>query len=309
MTSAPTLPRLGAVVVNYDGGASLLGCVASLRQAGASEIAVVDNGSRDGSLAALADADRAVHLLPQGLNLGYGSGANRGITRLGEIDPDLQLFVVCNPDVEVDPGSLTRLVEVLERRPETAVVGPALYWPSGERYPSARSFPSYLTALAHGLIGMFVPDNPWSRRYRGEQRGDLSGGGEADRSGEPPVDWVSGACFVVRRCAFESVGGFDEGYFMYVEDLDLCWRLRKAGWEIRYVPSARAVHDQGLSAKRRPYRMLAAHHRSTWRFARRRAVGPERLALPAIGAAIGFRLAVAAAREALSGNRRGGPLG
>lgn len=331
--SGPALGRLGAVVVNYEAGPALLTCVASLRRAGVEEIAVVDNGSRDGSLAALAAADPRVRLVPEGRNLGYGTGANRGIERLASLVEGIELFLVCNPDVEVDPGAVTRLVGVLDRRPETAVAGPALYWPSGERYPSARAFPSYTMALAHGLLGMFLPDNPWSRRYRGEQAGAAgrpaseghlaaaaatttastaaTATATATTAGrpagdEPAVDWVSGACFVVRRSAFESVGGFDEGYFMYVEDLDLCWRLRRAGWEVRYVPAARAVHAQGLSANRHPYRMLVAHHRSTWRFARRRASGAERLALPAIAAGIVLRLVAALLQRAFGGNKAAG---
>ena len=91
------------------------------------------------------------------------------------------------------------------------------------------------------------------------------------------ADWVSGAGFLVRRSAFAAVGGFDEAYFMYVEDVDLCWRLHRAGWGVLYVPSARAVHEQGRSTSRRPYRMMAAHHRSILRFAVRSSEGRERL--------------------------------
>jgi N-acetylglucosaminyl-diphospho-decaprenol L-rhamnosyltransferase len=95
---------------------------------------------------------------------------------------------------------------------------------------------------------------------------------------------------LVRRIAFSSVGGFDEAYFMYVEDLDLCWRLRRAGWRVRYVPAGRVLHLQGVSTARHPYKMQLAHHRSTWRFARRSTSGSKRVVLPAVAAGLTVRL-------------------
>ena len=93
---------------------------------------------------------------------------------------------------------------------------------------------------------------------------------------------MSGACFLARRRALEELGGFDESYFMYAEDTDLCWRARRAGWGVAYVPGAVVTHLQGVSTARRPYRMLVAHHRSVFRFATRTERGWRRLALPAM---------------------------
>ena len=290
----PCSRSVGVVVVNYEAGPALIGCVASLRAAGLEEIVVVDNASRDGSLVALAAADSAVELVPEGRNLGYGAAVNAGVERLIKRFGEPESVLVCNPDLELQRDAVDALRLALETADDCAVVGPALYWPSGERYPSARAFPTYGTALAHGLLAQFVPNNRWSRRYRQDELALGATSGE-----HPEVDWVSGACFLVRTRAFLSVGGFDEAYFMYVEDLDLCWRLRRAGWSVRYVPEAHVVHAQGLSASRHPYRMLVAHHASTWRFARRRVVGTERLALPAIGGGIAARLGVSLARQAL----------
>jgi len=104
---------------------------------------------------------------------------------------------------------------------------------------------------------------------------------------------------LVRRVAFMSVGGFDEAYFMYVEDLDLCWRLRRAAWGVAYVPSASVVHEQGVSTQAHPYKMLVAHHASTWRFVRRSVSGSTRTLLPVLGAGISARLALALSREFL----------
>ncbi|MCU1491531.1 MAG: glycosyltransferase [Acidimicrobiaceae bacterium] len=292
-TVVPALVTVAAVVVNYEAGEALLECVASLRAAGVSEIVVVDNGSRDGSLAELAAADPIVRLIPNGRNLGYGQAVNRGAAPL-----EAPYLLVCNPDLRLDPAAPARLAAVLEANSDVAIAAPLVLRPDGERYPSARAFPNYGTALAHALLAQFWPGNRWSRHYRR----DAAGVDEQD------VDWVSGACFLVRRCAFESVGGFDPRYFMYVEDLDLCWRLHRAAWRVRYVPSARVVHEQGRSTSRRPYRMLVAHHVSTWRFARRRAVGSERLLLVVIGPGIVARLVVALVREVISGRRSPSPL-
>ncbi len=279
---APAACRVGAIVVNHDAGPALLACVESLRRAGVGEVVVVDNASTDGSLAALAAADGDVVLLPTGRNLGYGTAVNRGAERAAA-----EYLLVCNPDVVVDEALPQALLAVLDAHGDVALCGPRIDSADGTRYPSARAFPTLGVAIGHAFVGLFRPNNRWSRRYRLED----------DAQDEHDVDWVSGACLLVRRTAFEAVGGFDERYFMYVEDLDLCWRLRRAGWRVRYVPKASAVHLQGVSSARRPYRMLVAHHASTWRFARRSAEGPERLLLPVVGAGLLARLAVALGQQ------------
>jgi N-acetylglucosaminyl-diphospho-decaprenol L-rhamnosyltransferase len=150
----------------------------------------------------------------------------------------------------------------------------------------------------HALLGIFAPDNRFTRSY---QRAELEGSGDSlgdstaagDGTGTELVDWVSGACFVVRREAFEQVGGFDEAYFMYLEDVDLCWRLGQAGWQVRYAPAAEVTHLQGISTDRHPFRMIVEHHRSLLRFASRSSRGWRRLALPLITVGIGIRAVLA----------------
>ena len=284
--SAP--PSLAAVVVNHDGGAGLLACVASLRREGVGEVVVVDNASSDGSLVALAEADPAAVLVPTGRNLGYGAGVNAGAARSGA-----EVLLVCNADVVLCPRSLERLLAVLTSRADLAAVGPRLVSPDGVPYPSAREFPDLLTAAGHAFVSLVRPDNPWTRRYRLAEESTL----EEGLREEGDVDWVSGACLLVRREAFDAVGGFDPRYFMYVEDLDLCWRLGRAGWAVRFVPSAQVVHELGASTSRRPLRMLAAHHVSSYRFAARSLEGWRRLLLPAVGAGLALRFALAATRR------------
>jgi len=302
---APGAGGVAAVVVNRDAGAELLDCVASLRAAGVDEVVVVDNASSDGSLERLAAADHEVVVVPTGRNLGYGRAANLGVARV-----HAELVLVCNPDLVVGHDAVRALERALGSAPDVALAGPTLRNPDGSRYPSARAFPSLVEGAGHALLGRLVPGNRWSRAYTMADRFERAGSPDGP-AGEPiTVDWVSGACFLVRRVAFDSLGGFDERYFMYAEDVDLCWRLGRAGWRVWYVPGAEVVHVQGLSTARSPARMAVAHHVSTWRFARVSARGPARLALPLTAAVLAVRLVAALlaqlGRAALRGGGRGG---
>ncbi|MHB1885173.1 MAG: glycosyltransferase family 2 protein [Acidimicrobiales bacterium] len=281
---------LAAVVVNYNAGHALCACVASLVAEGIGEVVVVDNASKDTSMSDLAREWPQVSAVCSRRNLGFGAGAN-----LGAGSTSAEYLVVCNPDLVVRPGSIAAMVAVLAGAPEVAIVGPMLLDTSGTVYPSGREFPGIGEAVGHGFVGLFWGGNPWTRRYRRI-------GQEQHRSRE--ADWVSGAFFLVRRKAFDQVGGFDERYFMYVEDVDLCWRLRRAGWVVRYEPAAEVVHEQGRSASRHPYAMLAAHHRSMWRFARRTATGWGRALLPVVGAGLCCRLALAWTEHLISPRSR-----
>jgi N-acetylglucosaminyl-diphospho-decaprenol L-rhamnosyltransferase len=286
ISSTPAVALVGvcAVVVNHDAGDALLTCVASLRDAGVSEIVVVDNSSSDGSFARLAEVDKEVVLVPSGANLGYGHGVNLGVKRTtGEV------LLICNPDLTLERGAAEAMVAALKEAPDVAVVGPLILGDNGTRYPSARRFPSLVDAVGHAVLGLLRPDNQVTRRY---QLADSSLATEKD------VDWVSGACMAIRRLAFSSVGGFDPGYFMYVEDLDLCWRLRRAGWRVLYLPAASVTHVGGVSSRRHPYRMLAAHHRSTLRFFSRSSAGGERALVPVVALGLFARLLLAWALEA-----------
>jgi N-acetylglucosaminyl-diphospho-decaprenol L-rhamnosyltransferase len=266
-------PTWAAVVVNFEAGGLLLDCVRSLLAddtAGTPEVVVVDNGSRDGSTATLRDALPEVSVLSPGRNLGYAAAANRGIAATAA-----PVVAVCNADLSVAPGTAAAIVARFDAEPDLAAVGPALRNPDGTQYPSARTHPSPGDALGHGVLGRLFPRNPFTRRYRLLV---------ADRSRSRDVDWVSGAIVFLRRSALESIGGWDEGYFMYMEDVDLCWRLRRLGWRIAYEPAGQVTHVQGASTASHPYRMIVAHHRSAYRFAARWWRGPRRLLLlPAAG--------------------------
>jgi N-acetylglucosaminyl-diphospho-decaprenol L-rhamnosyltransferase len=249
------------VVVTYSPGESLTVFLDTLGRATSRPVRVVmaDNGSVDGAPEAAAAARRA-ELLPTGANLGYGGAANRGAA-LGHGE----WLVVANPDVEWAPGSLDALLDAGRRWERAGALGPMIVSPDGSLYPSARALPSLGRGVGHALLGWFWPANPWTRSYRQE----------ADAPTERVTGWLSGSCLLLRRAAFDEVGGFDDGYFMFFEDLDLCERLAAAGWSSVYVPSARVVHEGGHSWKHSPDAMVRAHHRSAWRYASRRWSGPR----------------------------------
>jgi N-acetylglucosaminyl-diphospho-decaprenol L-rhamnosyltransferase len=286
--SRGTAPEdVSAVIVNYNTRSFLVGCVASLRDQGVAEVVVVDNGSTDGSQAALAAADPAARWLAAGGNIGYGRAAN-----LGAHGCPGRNLLICNPDIVPGPGVVARLSRALDADARLGIVGPRLVNADGSLYPSARSFPSLVDAIGHGALGLVWPRNAFSRRY---QLLDW------DHSEPRKVDWVSGAFFLVRREAWDALGGFDPSYFMYMEDVDLCWRAGRAGWHVGYQPEAEVVHIQGVSADRHPYRMITAHHRSLWRFARRTTAGRRRLLLPVVAFGLAGRVVFACAIRATAG--------
>jgi len=282
---------VSAVIVSYNSRECLPDCVRSLRSEGVADVVVVDNASSDRSVEAVLASDPDVVVVATGANLGFGSGVNRGAeTATGEY------LLVLNPDTVVEPGTVKALSHALDIDARLAAVGPRIESVDGSLYPSVRSFPNLWVASGHAFLGLAWPTNPFTRRYR---MLDWDHGHPA-----ADVDWVSGACMLVRRSAFEAVGGFDERYFMYVEDVDLCWRLGRAGWRIGYEPAGRVVHALGASSRLMPYRMIAAHHRSLLRFATKTSAGARRALLPLVAAGLGLRTGVAWLHHAAGPIRR-----
>ncbi len=286
---------MGAVVVDHDAGGQLEACVRSVLENGAERVVVVENGaagSVDGALAELRTGGSTlpIRIVRPGRNLGYGAGVNRGLAALAD-DPVPEWVLVTNPDLVVHPGALGSLRAALESNPAWAIVGPRIYTDTGSVYPSVRTFPSFTDAAGHALLALFNPENPFTRRYKpGPPQGDLV----------TPAEWVSGSCFLARREALEELGGFDEAYFMYLEDTDLCWRAHQAGWGVGFAGTAAVTHVQGLSTARHPYKMMVAHHRSALRFTFRSTKGWRRAVLPLAVFVLGARMAIAAARLALA---------
>jgi N-acetylglucosaminyl-diphospho-decaprenol L-rhamnosyltransferase len=286
---------IAAVVVDHDTGQLLYDCVQSLLDDGAGRVVVVENGAPGSATTGLGPLlgqarGSAVTVVRPGRNLGFGAGANRGVAALaGGEAPEWVL--VSNSDLVVHPGALRALSSALEGQPAWAMVGPRIFTEGGDVYPSVRRFPSFIDAAGHALFALVNPENRFTKRYNpGTPEGD----------GLVAADWISGSCFMARPSALAELGGFDEAYFMYAEDMDLCWRAHHAGWGVGFAGAASVTHIQGVSTARHPYRMAVAHHRSALRFTVRTTTGWRRLALPLAAAVLGLRLAMASARLALT---------
>jgi N-acetylglucosaminyl-diphospho-decaprenol L-rhamnosyltransferase len=247
--------ELVVVTVTYSPGPHLRRFLASLSHATERPVTVImaDNGSTDASPEEALEIFPNTRLLRTGANLGYGSAVNRAVADIG---PESEFLVVANPDVQWGPRSIDLLLEAAARWPRAGSLGPLIRDPDGSVYPSARHLPSLIRGGMHAVVGPVWRSNPWTTAYRQERQ----------EPSERPVGWLSGSCLLLRRSAFDEVDGFDERYFMYMEDVDLGDRLGKAGWQNVYVPAAEILHDKGHATGRDPARNLAAHHTSTYTF-------------------------------------------
>lgn len=271
----PPAHRSTAVVtVTYNSGDVVGELLDSLR-AGEQRprtVVVVDNASHDAAAVAAITDGRGATFIPLAVNVGYGAAVNRGVASL---PPEVDAVLIINPDAIVHPGAVETLLEVLSRSDRAASIGPRILNSDGSVYPSARAQPSIRDGIGHALFSGFWPSNPWSKTYRQEQ--------DYDDSLEREVGWLSGACLLVDRAAFEKVGCFDESYFMYFEDVDLGRKFLSAGKTNVYAPSAVVTHHGAHSTRQTSRAMLIAHHRSAYRYLARRysgrANGPLRLAL------------------------------
>jgi hypothetical protein len=244
--------ELSTVIVNYRSREPLLQCLGAL-EADAADLAyetvVVDNDPSDGALAAVAAQYPTIRGIPNAENVGYARAINQGIAATtGEF------VLAMNPDCVLEPGSIPALIAHLRAHPRTAIAGPRILDSDGTLQYSARSFPDHLTFLfnRYSLLTRLFPNNPWSRRYL------LS---DWDHRSLRDVDWLSGACMLVRREAIDQVGGMDERFFMFNEDVDWCRRMKLAGWAVSYVPGAQVVHHIGASRKKVAAKVIVERHR------------------------------------------------
>jgi GT2 family glycosyltransferase len=220
-----------------------------------STILVVDNASTDGSERGV-DAMAGVRLLRNATNRGFGAAVNQAVT-----GTDARLLWLLNPDARVVPGAFAQLAATLEQYPQCAVAAPRLLNADGTVQASARGEPSALTGLfgRHGVLTRLFPRSRIARRNL--PAADLVKSDIASAS----VDWAMGASMLIPRDRFNAVGGFDERYFLYWEDADLCRRLRRAGYETRYVPGAQVLHVGAVSSGRSAL-ATREFHRSAYRY-------------------------------------------
>jgi hypothetical protein len=207
------------------------------------ELVVVDNASTDGSQEMIRAEFPQAHLIANENNRGFTAANNQGLaTGQG------RYLLLLNPDTEVVDGALLTMIRYMDTHPEVGALGPKLLYADGSRQPSRRRFPTFATALVEStVVQEWWTDNRILRRYF------MS---DTDDEAIQPVDWVVGACLLVRREAYSQAGGLDEGYFMYSEELDWCRRIKQAGWEVIYLPTATVIHHEGKSSEQ----VVAARH-------------------------------------------------
>jgi GT2 family glycosyltransferase len=246
---------VAAVLVSWNTRDELLLALGSLRREDpALEIVVVDNASTDGSPEALRAAHPDVTLIQNPENVGFGPAANQALNRT-----TAPYVLLLNSDAELRPGALPALAHVLDTRPEVAVVGPRTRFADGAIQLSWGSRPGFVSEWSQRrLVKALEAREPGAMHHA-----------EALASREHEPDWLSASAWLARREALLAAGLFDEGFFLYWEDVDLSLRLRDAGWRLVFTPTAEVVHRQGASNERSGGRALAEYHRSHLRFYRK----------------------------------------
>jgi GT2 family glycosyltransferase len=253
-------PVLSIVIVSWNVREDLRECLQSLLrdegsrlESGEIEIIVVDNASTDGTAEMVNLEFPQVKLLVNSQNLGYTKANNIGINHSRG-----KYILLLNPDTIVHQGALQALIDCAESHPEAGIIGAKLLNPDGSVQRSARSFPDIGAGLFRNtFLGRLFPNNPFVRRYLLADFG-------YDEVRE--VDWVSGAAMLVRRDLIERIGGLDERFWAYCEDVDLCWRAWQAGYKVLFCPNAVITHKVGRSSDQRLVPSLIQHHKSMWLF-------------------------------------------
>ena len=288
---------LSVILVNWNTRELLRACLASVRAALAAsplsaEILVVDNASSDGSAAMVAAEFPEAQLFANRDNLNYAGGNNQGIAAATG-----DFLLLLNPDTEIPVGAPDALVEFLRTHPHAGAAAPALVYPDGRLQPSVRGFPTpqALFGALSGL-GRLLPRSGWASYHAAGLPSD-----QASR-----VDQPMASAFLVRKSALDRIGAFDEQFPLFFNDVDLCFRLKQAGWEIWYDPRVRVVHVGGASTRQVRPEAIRRSHEGLRRFYEKHYRGklphPVYAAIVAL-IGLGGCLRIAAAR--LRGSRAG----
>ncbi|MCU1444224.1 MAG: hypothetical protein JWQ59_2374 [Cryobacterium sp.] len=269
MTALPTPPTdtatVAVVTVSYGSEKVLAPFLASLREAATIPLYVVvaDNkpGSGYGEVERLTVASGAKYCAMVS-NRGYGHAVNQVVKSL---PPDIEWVVISNPDVVANAEAIDVLFATGNADDTVAAVGPKILSTGGETYPSARTVPSIRSGIGHALFANVWPGNPWTSHYRKDAETSVS---------LRDAGWLSGAFLMVRRSVLDELGGFDERYFMYFEDVDLGYRIGKLGFRNVYQPAASVIHSGAHATQAESARMIRAHHDSAKRFLYKQYPGP-----------------------------------
>jgi GT2 family glycosyltransferase len=252
-------PVLSVIIVAWNSAPWIEPCLSSLMvdlQGIAGEVIVVDNASMDTTVDLIHRRFPQVRLLQNPHNAGFGRACNQALAiSRGEF----VLFL--NPDTHIQPGMVQTLLHFLRAHPEAGAVGPTLLNPDGSLQLSGNSFPSLTNLWVEAFfLDRCFPAHPLFGGHK------LS---HVDRTVVREVDWVMGACLLAPQAVLEKIGGFDERFFLFFEDTDLCWRMRQAGYAVFFLPTARLVHFGGASPEHYTAPKILAYHHSLFLFARK----------------------------------------
>lgn len=266
-----SINKIDIIIVNYNSTDYALKSIESIYESlnGLSaNIIVADNASTD-SPERLKKEFPKIKLMLNGKNLGFSKAVNKAFKI------SLANFVLLiNPDTIIQNNFFKNLLEFIEKKKTTGIVGPMVYDEDGKIQGSARRFPTILTSIfgRKSPLTRIFPNNPITKReficFSCSKKEHLE------------VDWVSGACMAINRSAFESVGGFDEKFFLYWEDTDLCKRIGDQGWNIIYYPEIHVVHSVGKSSSQKPFFSTYHFHKSCFYLLKKHAHWPLRLIVP-----------------------------
>ena len=269
-SGAATVTDVTIVVVTHESAGDIGACLHSVRQAMTevvTDVVVVDNASKDGTADLVERSFPWATLVRGTRRRGFSANSNAGAALARG-----RHLLFLNPDARMHPGTLRALVSYLDERPHVGAVGPRLHYPDGAFQASARRFPSPAGAL--------VRRTPIRLAWRNSalERNHLMFDAVPTKAAQ--VDWLLGAALAVRGVCFQMIGGFDDGFRLYCEDIDLCWRLHRGGWSVDYLPDVTVEHDLSeLTRKRFFHRASIWHMRSMIRFMRLHGLAPRRWSL------------------------------
>jgi len=250
--------RLNIVIVNYNSGHHLKNCLEAIYKNnglnGHYTITVYDNGSTDNSARIAENSFPSVHYIYGPKNIGFARAVNMAVKNTkGEY------ILLVNPDVTLFPGTVDTMIRFMEMNPRCAVVGGEILSPFGYREPTCRRFPDYLNVIfgRRSLARRIFPRNPRTKAYLYLN---------LDYQKPQKVNFVEGSLMMIKRRALEEIGLFDEQFFLYVEDADMCYRMQKHGWETWWVPRAYAIHFRGENFREDNIHPAMHHSKGFYRY-------------------------------------------
>ena len=252
--------KISIVIVNYRVKDLLKECLNSIlssKDKMGNEIIVIDNNSKDGSVELLKREFSEVGLIENRQNKGFSFACNQGIRKSSG-----EYILLLNPDTIFPQTGFELMMEFMDSNQDVGICGSKMVDDRGDLLYSCRSFPSFLTSISssQSILERIFPGNPLSRKYLLK---------DINHSRIQEVDWVSGSCLFARKKMLDQIGLLDEDFFIYVEDVDLCYRAHKAGWKVFYFPQVTFIHRVAQSTSQDSFKSKLEHHRSMWIFAKK----------------------------------------